>query len=49
MPHNKTKQSQKFIEAAKELGCEDNAEKFDKALTQIAKAGGKAKDKPKDK
>lgn len=42
-------QSKKFIEAAKKLECEDNAEEFDKALTQIAKAGGKDKDKPKEK
>lgn len=47
-----TDQHRRFIEAARELGCSEDPEAFDKAIKKIAKAPppdtvAKRKDKPK--
>ena len=34
----KTSQSEKFIEAARELGCDDNELSFDEIVKKVAKA-----------
>lgn len=34
----RTPQSQRFIEAARELGCDESEERFDAALKKVAKA-----------
>jgi hypothetical protein len=43
-------QTQRFIEAARELGCDESEERFDDALRKVAKAKPKPEaEKPKPK
>ena len=43
-----TEQSQRFIEAARELGCDESEERFNEALKKVAKApAAKQESKPR--
>jgi len=47
-PPEKT-QSQRFIEAARELGCDESEERFDAALRKVASSPPTPKPTPKGK
>lgn len=44
-PHSGSRQSQRFIDAARELGCDDDKTRFEKRLGKIAKAKPKNEQK----
>ncbi len=41
-------QKQKFVDKARELGCDEDEAAFDEKLRELTKAGRKAKEKPDD-
>ena len=44
----KTAQTQKFIDKARELGCDEDEAVFEEKLRGLTKAGRKAKENPDD-